>query len=128
MNPPAASRSRTRLLGATWLLASLVLALPGWLLLALSEGRGGRLAGCGLAAVAVLALVAGVSVIRSGQRALRLSYATSGLLALAGLAALVGVAADGPLFGRDAVLLGGLPVLLAGVTALLAASVARRAD
>ncbi len=118
----ASSRlDRARPLAFLWLLAALLLALPGWLLLALSEGNGGRLAGSGITAAAGLALFVGIRVWAVGRRAVRQSYWASALLALAGVAAVAGVAADGPLFGRDALLVGGLPAALAAITSLVAA-------
>ncbi len=110
-----------RLLGALWLFTSACLALPGWLLLALSEGDGGRRAGGGIAAAAALAFVTGLCIFAARRGALRLSYAASMVVAIAGLAAVAGVKADGPLFGRDAMLVGGLPLFLAALTAGVAA-------
>lgn len=115
-----------RLLACLWLLSAAVIALPGWLLYVLSEGDGGRLAGAGLSIVAALALLTGAYVWVAGGRARPVSLGMSALIALAGAAAVAGLSADGYVFGRDALLVGGVPAAAAAVTAATAFVTCRR--
>lgn len=108
------------LLALVWVVAGLAVGVPGWLLLALSEESVGRLAGVGLTGAALLAVVAGVVVLRFGTRARRLSLAASTLLALTGITAVVALELNGRLFLRDGLLIGGVPVLAGLGTFLLA--------
>jgi len=108
-------------LGLAWVCSVLATGVVGWLLFAISERDGDRVAGGILLGLAVLGLVAAVAVASNKRRAqtLGFSMAASVVFVVGGIVAAVVAAARGNPFGGDLLLIGGIPVVGGVVTGLL---------
>jgi len=104
-----------------WVCSVLATGVVGWLLFAISERDGDRVAGGILLGLAVLGLVAAVAVASNKRRAqtLGFSMAASVVFVVGGIVAAVVAAARGNPFGGDLLLIGGIPVVGGVVTGLL---------
>lgn len=119
--PHDPSSSSRAVAGVTWLVASLVVGVLGWLLFAVSDHQPERTAGVVLLAAAVLGALTTVVVLR-GRGSSPLPTVTSVAFAVAGVAsaALLLLAGDGrTVFVVDVLLAGGVPALAAVMTFLV---------
>ncbi len=101
---------------AVWAVATLAVAVLGWLVLALSERGGDRLAGGLLLLAAAVAAVATVAQARAAGPAWVPAVASAGLVLDGLFAGAVMLSAEN-VFASDVLLAGGVPVLAGVVTA-----------
>jgi peptidoglycan/LPS O-acetylase OafA/YrhL len=108
-------------LGLAWTCSALATAVVGWLLFAISERDGDRVAGGILLGVAALGLLAALAVASNKRRAqtLGFSMAVSVVFVVGGIVAAVVAVAGGNPFAGDLLLIGGVPVVGGVVTGLL---------
>src|SRR4030095_15514247 len=105
-------------LGLAWTCSALATAVVGWLLFAISERDGDRVAGGILLGVAALGLLAALAVASNKRRAqtLGFSMAVSVVFVVGGIVAAVVAVAGGNPFAGDLLLIGGVPVVGGVVT------------
>lgn len=110
--------SRRAVVVAAWALATLAVAVVGWLLLALSERGADRIAGV-LLLLAAVAAAAATAVQARGAGPAWVPAAASAGLVLGGLVAGAVMLSAENVFAADVLLAGGVPVVAGVVTGAL---------